>query len=301
MNHTHKRMKVLLVGGCGYIGTYLYQQLVKDGNEVVVCDRLDKGNPLGVEVLQVNYIDLDADFLRQFDAILWFAGHSSVGVSVGDPAGAIANNCLDLYTFAQRIAPHTKFIYASSASLYSSMADEIVPSNESSLVTVPSQNPYDISKFAFDYLAEHFLGNFYGLRMGTLAGWSPNLRSELIFNAMNLNARETGIVRVRNRDACRTILFLEDLWGLVRALLHQPALPGFYNAGSLSFRIGELGERIAALWGAELLDEGSSPTYSFLLDTGKMAALGLAPRPPASFERMCRQFIDTCETASSIP
>lgn len=301
MDTNLRKMKLLLVGGCGYIGTYLYRQLVDDGNEVVVCDRLDKGNPLGVEVLRCNYIDLEADFLKQFDAILWFAGHSSVGISVGDPAGAIANNCLDLYTFAQRIAPHTKFIYASSASLYSSLAPEIVPSNETSLVTVPSQNPYDISKFAFDYLAEHFLGNFYGLRMGTLAGWSPNLRTELIFNSMNLNARQGGVVRVRNRDACRTILFLEDLWGLVHALLHQDAAPGFYNAGSLSFRIGELGERIAALWGAELIDEGSSPTYSFLLDTGKMAALGVTPRSPASFEQMCRQFIDACESGPSNP
>lgn len=299
-NNLHGK-KLLLVGGCGYIGTYLYGQLAADGFDITVCDRLNKGNPLGVPVLAVDYVELDADFLRQFDAILWFAGHSNVGDSIADPSGAIANNCLNLYTFAQRIAPHTKFIYASSASLYSSMAAEIIPSNETSLVTVPSQNPYDISKFAFDYLAEHFLGNFYGLRMGTLAGYSSNLRPELIFNAMNLNARQTGVVRVRNRDACRTILLLEDLWGLVRNLLRQEALPGFYNAGSLSFRIGELGERIAALWGAELVDEGTSPTYSFLLDCGKMASLGQAPRASGSFEQLCRQFISSYESAKAAP
>lgn len=293
------RNKLLLVGGCGYIGTYLYQHLAAEGFDITVCDRLNKGNPLGVDVLAVDYAELEADFLRQFDAILWFAGHSNVGDSIADPSGAIANNCLNLYTFAQRIAPGTKFIYASSASLYSSMAAEIAPSTETSLVTVPSQNPYDISKFAFDYLSEHFLGNFYGLRMGTLAGYSPNLRPELIFNAMNLSAHTTGLVRVRNRDACRTILFLEDLWALVRSLLRQDALPGFYNAGSLSFRIGELGQRIAALWGAQLIDEGTSPTYSFLLDCGKMAKLVGPRRTAASLEQACRQFISSYESGKS--
>ena len=51
--HMPQSEKLLLVGGCGYIGTYLYPRLKKAGFEVTVCDRLTRGNPLGIEVIKI--------------------------------------------------------------------------------------------------------------------------------------------------------------------------------------------------------------------------------------------------------
>lgn len=289
--------RVLLVGGCGYVGSHLHRRLLGHGYSVVVCDRGDRGNPDRLDVIASDYAALEERFLAGFDTVLWFAGHSSVGRAVQDPGGALANNCLNLLSFARKLAPGTRFVYASTGSLYSTADAGAPPADERSLARVPSQNAYDISKFAFDYLAEHFLHDFHALRLGTVSGWSPNLRDELVFNAMNLSAARTGLVRLRNRSARRTILFLDDLWCLVRQLLEGGVEPGVCNVGSWSGCMGQLADEIAAVWGAEVVDEGESPTYSFQLDTSRMRRLCGGSLPPADLPTQCRAFIASCEDA----
>ena len=127
--------------------------------------------------------------------------------------------------------------------------------------------------------------------MGTVSGYSPNLRPELIFNAMNLSAVKSGRVHVKNADAFRTILFLSDLWVLVEHLIRDDAPSGFYNAGSITASIGEFGLQIADAWGATVIDEGKAPTYSFKLDCSKMQGLCGVVRGSEDLLKECRSFI----------
>lgn len=292
--------KLLLIGGCGYIGSYLYPQLQVAGYEVVVCDRLERGNPLNIEVIEQDYALLEPDFLQQFDAVLWFGGHSSVGQAVNDPSGAVVNNCLNLFAFAKKLGPATKFIYASTGSLYSTTLSNPVPASETSVAHIPTQNAYDMSKFAFDYLAQNFLENFYALRMGTLAGYSPNIREELVFNAMNLSAARTGRVHLKNSASRRTILFLDDLGTLISKLLTTNQTPGILNVGSMSFSVGELAQAVATTWNAEVVDEGSSETYSFLLDTTRMQTICGEQRPAIHLDQRCHHFVDEYQKAKNL-
>lgn len=283
--------KVLLVGGCGYIGSYLYLHLNRLGFRVTVVDLIKRGNPLGIQVIQDDYVNLSNSLIRQFDVVLWFGGHSSVAQSIADPDGALANNCLNLFSFAKRLPEHTKFIYASSGSLYSTTSRCVVPADENSMTGVPSQNAYDISKFAFDYLAKNFLRNFYALRMGTLSGYSPNLRSELVFNAMNISAATTSQVRLKNSESYRTILHLSDLWAFVYKLIVTQQVPGVYNVGSMSFKMGDLAESIAGVWGANIVDEGNSETYSFLLNITRMEEICGNDFLSIDLSQRCQDFI----------
>lgn len=148
---------MLLVGGCGYIGSYIYPRLKELGLEPAVCDHLTRQNPANIPAVARDYANLTDEELAQFDAIVWFAGHSSVQQALADPQGALANNCLNLFGLAKKLKPTTKLIYASSGSLYSAPVGQVLsPSRESDLAHIPYQNAYDISKFAFDYLAENF-------------------------------------------------------------------------------------------------------------------------------------------------
>jgi len=245
--------KILLVGGCGYIGSFLYSKLKQGGAEVVICDTLLRGNALQIKPYCTPYQDLTQDYMRQFSAVLWFAGHSSVPISVDDPHGALANNSTDLYRFARKLSQDCNFIYASTASLYSNNDQKMTEANESSLVRIPDQNPYDCSKFVFDYIAKNWLKKFHGLRMGTLSGWSPNLRPELLFNAMSISASTRGVVKLANPESWRTILFLDDLWCLINVLLTKRIDAQFINVGSLTFPIGELASQISDIWGAKIV------------------------------------------------
>jgi len=264
-------MMILIIGGCGYIGSYLYSSLRRDGFEVDICDTCVRGNPGGYRIqFMCDYQLLSPNILSSYTHVLWFAGHSSVADASHDPIGALRNNCLNLFELTQKLAPSTRLIYASTASLYSS--DQATPPAGHEDDTIcPGNNPYDISKFAFDYIASGFVRNFIGLRMGTLCGHSPNLRRELIFNQMNLMALTQHKVLVCNSKSYRSLLFLSDLYQVIRRCITQPeASAGFFNVASLNLSIGDIAQRIAAYHQVEVIPLPDHPTYSFTLDTNKV-------------------------------
>ncbi|RUP00310.1 NAD(P)-dependent oxidoreductase [Hyphomicrobium sp.] len=285
-------MKVLLVG-YGYVGSYLLPILTRAGLDVSVCDQ-NVDRLTGVRnSMRCRYQELTIADLADFGIILWFAGHSSVPMSLRDPDGALANNCLDLLHFARRKPINARLIYASTASVYSSLASEdgtppaALDETETRLDPV---NPYDCSKISMDALARCFANAVTGLRLGTVCGASPFLRAELIFNAMNIAAMRDGFVQVRNRNSYRNILFLEDLAHYVLQLMKQADdLPPILNTGSLNTSIGDLADQIAAFHGVPVVDHGNGVTYSFQMNWDRIQALCGAP-PALSIAERCARF-----------
>ncbi len=195
---------------------------------------------------------------------------------------------VNLIDFLKKIPnDNTLFIYASTASLYSGIEGPV----KENVKVVPYENAYDISKFSFDYLAQRFHQNIIGLRMGTLAGYSPNIRKELIFNSMTLSAFFKGEVKVANKDKIRSILFLSDLAEIIKILLSKKDVsPGFYNALSYTFSIGELGNKIAQFFAAKIIELPNSNTYSFSIDNSKVKLLGY--QNTYTFEKQIEIFVD---------
>jgi UDP-glucose 4-epimerase len=291
-------MNILLVGGLGYIGTYLNEYLLNLGFVVDICDHsksLNLGPNISIKY-PYNYSGLTAKDLSQYDCILWFAGHSSVSESNSDPIGALNNNMINLIDFLKKIPnDDTLFIYASTASLYTGVEG---PAKEDAKV-VPYENAYDISKFAFDYLAPRFHKKIIGLRMGTLSGYSVKMRPELIFNSMMLSAYFKGEVKVANKEKIRSILFLSDLAEIVKILLTiNISSFGFYNASSYTFTIGEIGEKISHHVNAKVIELPKSETYSFSIDNSKIQTLGF--KNTFSFTEQMEKFIGNIKNANYI-
>jgi len=263
------RNNILLIGGCGYIGSYLYNKLSEEN----IVDSVDielRGNPNNHKNRKINYKLLNGEQLKVYDSIVWFGGHSSVSASFSDPVGALENNCLNLIKFALQMGENTKFIYASTASLYSKEFP-LYPSKETDILGNDfGITPYDVSKYAFDYLAKNYLKQFIGLRMGTVSGWSPNIRKELVFNAMNYSAKTKGHIELMNGSSMRSILYLTDLARFIEMAVKENIETGFYNACSETYTMQGLAERIACYWGnVEIIDRGSSQSYSFQIDNSK--------------------------------
>lgn len=264
-------MRILQIGN-GYVGSYLAPRLVARGHDVVVCDAHPPpgDESTGTSRLHCRYQDLRTSDLEDADLILWFAGHSSVPRSLDDPLGALHNNCLDLLQFAQRKPVDVPMIYASTASVYSidhRPGDDPPPMLDEHETRLNPVNPYDSSKVAFDALAACFTDGLTGLRLGTVCGWSPQLRPELLFNAMNISAARDGRVRVGNGHAWRAILFLEDLAHVVVGLVETDGpRPPMMNVASMNVAIGDLGQRIADHHGVHVERLADTPTYSFRMD-----------------------------------
>jgi nucleoside-diphosphate-sugar epimerase len=192
--------------------------------------------------------------------------------AMANPIEALNNNTFELFEFAKRLRSEQLFIYASSGSVYSNLHDHGEPhfSSESDQLRDPT-NVYDASKMIFDNLVKFLDMRSVGLRMGTVSGFSPIMRNDLVFNAMNLSARSEAKVFLRNADSFRTLLFLEDLLGLIQSLVKSTSpIPKIINVGSSTLTIGSLAQSVARNWGVPVVSLEDSGGYNFKLDLALM-------------------------------
>src|SRR5699024_5718835 len=105
-------MRVLVLGGAGYIGSHAVYQLIDEQHEAIVVDNLQTGHEEAVHPDATFYQgDIrDIDFLReifqheQIDAVLHFAANSLVGESMEKPLTYFDNNVYGTQVVLQAMA-----------------------------------------------------------------------------------------------------------------------------------------------------------------------------------------------------
>lgn len=259
-------MKILLIGGMGYIGSRVYDHLIKRYHEVTSVDLGLFGGPDHPNNL-IHFRDLSPSFVRQFDTVIHLAGHSSVQSCEINPPQAMKNNCVDFFHLVNKITPNQQFIYASSASVYGSVGEHLAV--ETDLLPEPVKD-YDRQKQLIDLYMEQAPVNYFGLRFGTVCGYSPNPRNELLINAMTRDAKVKNLITATSAKSFRAVLGLNDLCRAISAIVDRRGLRGVYNLASLNMSIGDIGREIYRIFPSNLhsrIDGNSS--YSFCLDTTK--------------------------------
>ena len=144
--------KILVTGGCGYIGSHVTRQLSEKGFDVIVYDNLSTGNAKALiyeERLVVgdlaDEITLDKVFAtNKFDAVFHFAASIVVPDSVTNPLMYYENNTINTIKLLKACTKHqiNKFIFSSTAAVYGQNKQTIVTED---LVLNP-ENPYAASK-----------------------------------------------------------------------------------------------------------------------------------------------------------
>ena len=264
--------KILLIGGCGYIGSRLYERLKKAGRQADTLDLEKRGNGSNPDNIKMDYADAPPDLIAQYDAIVLLAAHGSVQEAARDPEGALYNNVLNPFRLWRRLSQDQLFIYGSSGSVYSGLGDAV----EESERRFHPQGVYDVSKFSFDALmqacgTEAGGAPYVGLRFGTLAGPSPNLRREvLVINAMTISAILKGEVHIFNASAKRSILGIGDCARAIETIIDAPQIKtGLYNLASFDTTIREIGEAISGHFGVPLIDKPDTVSYDYLMTNKK--------------------------------
>lgn len=121
-------MKVLVVGGAGYIGSHVVYELLRDNKEVIVFDNLSTGHldfiPKGVKFYQGDITikeDLDQVFSSEkIDVVMHFAGKIRVDESVEKPLMYYYNNVEGLRVLLEVMKNHQvkNIVFSSSAAVY---------------------------------------------------------------------------------------------------------------------------------------------------------------------------------------
>lgn len=262
-------MKVLLLGGNGYIGSKFYEQYNKK-YDITSVDLCLFNTDLGYS-LKINYIDYLKYNLDKFDIIICLAGHSSVGMAEHNPQNSWYNNVEYFRYLSKNLSKTQKLIYASSASVYGNTKSGI--SKETSDINFNILNHYDLQKIIIDLIANKFIGegkNIVGFRFGTVNGASPNTRSDLMINSMVKSALETKKINIKNPQIRRAILGINDLVKALDLGINNKITPGQYNLASFNSTVEKMAKAVADKTHAELVyHDNDALAYDFELSTDK--------------------------------
>jgi len=161
-------MKILVVGGAGYIGSHMVKQLALAGNDVITLDNLSYGYRDAVKYGEFIEGDLgDASVLdsilssADIDAVMHFAGFIQVGESVIKPSMYYHNNVVNTFTLLDAMLRHEvkNFIFSSTAAIFGE--PDYTPIDEKH--NKQPINPYGHSKLMIEQVLDDY-DKAYGLR-----------------------------------------------------------------------------------------------------------------------------------------
>ena len=247
-------MKILVVGGAGYIGSVCAELLLDEGHTVCVFDNLTEGHRRAVdpraEFVEGDLAGIDGiqATLASFrpEAVMHFAASALVPESMTNPSKYFRNNIANgLNLLDAMIATGVKqFVFSSTCAIFG--PPERVPIDE----TLPQRpiNPYGESKLAFEKILRWY-DEIHGLRFVALryfnaAGASEKFGEEhrvethLIPNVLKVALGQKSQVEIYGTDydtpdgtCIRDYIHILDLARAHILALKAPA-SAFYNLGT---------------------------------------------------------------------
>jgi nucleoside-diphosphate-sugar epimerase len=241
-------MRILLAGGAGYLGSVLAPVLMEYGYDVEVIDLLWFGNhlPEGVKVSKKNLFDCVQEDFTRFDQIIFLAGLSNDPMAEFSPAkNFIYNAALPAFlAFHAKNAGVKRYIYASSCSVYGYTINQLYDENS----PATCDYPYGISKLqgergVFQLQDDSF--SVISLRQGTVCGYSPRMRMDLIINTMFKTAMTEGRITINNPSIWRPIYHIRDAANAyIRAVQADYSISGIFNVASCNYTVGQAGDMV---------------------------------------------------------
>jgi nucleoside-diphosphate-sugar epimerase len=241
-------MKLLIAGGAGYLGSVLIPKLLERGYKVDVVDLFWFGNhlPRQVGILNKDIFQLTVEDLEPYDQVVFLAGLSNDPMAEYSPSkNFIFNAAAPAYlAYIAKIAKVKRYIYACSCSVYGYTENELYDETRA----VSSSYPYGISKLQGEQAVMQLASEDFSvisLRKGTISGYSPRMRLDLIINTMFKTAVRDHTITVNNPSIWRPILSIEDAaTAYIRAIEANHKISGIFNLASGNYTVGEVGDLI---------------------------------------------------------
>jgi nucleoside-diphosphate-sugar epimerase len=249
-------MKVLVTGHDGYIGSVLAPMLRKAGHDVIGLDTFfyqgcDFGEAPHLEpALRLDVRDVESVRLKGFDAVVHLAALSNDPLGDLAPAWTYAINFEGTISLARaaREAGVSRFIFASSCSMYGTAGDDAPLAEDAPLRPLTA---YAESKVRAEEALRGLAGNGFApvsMRNATAYGISPRLRLDVVLNNLVAWAHTTGSIRLLSDGmSWRPLVHVRDIARAALAILEAPIedIAGqSFNIGSAeqTYRIRDLAE-----------------------------------------------------------
>lgn len=277
-------MKILVTGGCGYVGSLLIPNLLDASDvEVVAFDTQWFGKNLDehprLNIVKGDIREIDASVFTGVDKVIHLANIANDPAVELDPTLSWEVNVLASYRMAELSvkAGVKDFIYASSGSVYGIKEEEKVTED---LELVPI-SVYNKTKMIAERVFYSYRDKFrvVGIRPATVCGLSERLRLDVSVNMLTYQALKNGKITVFGGDQIRPNIHIKDLVAVYVHFLNSPNIAsGFYNAGFENLSIMSIAKLVSELTGAEIEVTRSNDPRSYRQDSSKLIETGFKPK-----------------------
>ena len=201
-------MKIVVLGGCGYIGSRLVPKLLGDGHEVFVADTqlFGDGDPAHNGSLTLERIDVREKSGWEWDALIHLASISNNNMYAKN-----RGLCESVNRWMPEFVPPI-FIYASSVAAYGTSAEVLTEDSPLKPTT-----PYGEDKARCEEVARRIGGTV--VRAASVCGPSGNMRFDTPVNRMTWDALNRGKITVNGGTQVRCHVHIDDLCDFYRLLL----------------------------------------------------------------------------------
>ena len=245
---------ILVTGGAGYIGCVAVRQLLEKGEAVRVHDKLYFGDQGldevrdKIELVQGDIRTFDPAVLDGCDAVIHLAGLSNDPTAEFNPKAndEINRHATQVVAEACKRAGIRRFVFASTCSIYDLgfYAPDFLRDEESE---VKPRAAYAVSNYEAERILLQMADDTFCpvlLRQGTVYGWSPRMRYDLVVNTFLRDAMAKGVLTVHcGGEMWRPLVDVSDLARVYIACVEAPAAKvhaRIFNVVGKNYRILEL-------------------------------------------------------------
>lgn len=251
-------MKILITGGCGFIGSHVVDLLAAEGNlvELLIVDNLSSGENIDKSLrnARLDVFDIiNADFLEHAfqkfrpEVAIHLAAQPAITISLEEPIHDLRVNAigtLNVIKAAKEVG--ARVIFSSTSAVYDDA--NICPLQETDHL-VPS-SPYGMSKLAAEFYIRTYLQDYVILRFGNVYGprQVPLGENQVIPRMIRHFEKGTKFEIHGDGSQKRDFVFVKDVAQAVALAIKGKI--GIYNiASGFTYSINELASMVEEMYG----------------------------------------------------
>jgi nucleoside-diphosphate-sugar epimerase len=276
-------MKILVTGGCGYVGSILIPKLLGMGYKVTSVDTKWFGDYLpkhkNLKNIKLDIKDLNTNHLKNINVVIHLASIAN------DPMSELNKNlswevsCLGTLNLMNLCVKNKvkKIIFASSSSVYGLKKEKKVTEDL-------SLNPislYNKVKMITEKVIISFGDkiNYIIIRPATVCGYSPRMRYDVTVNALTINALTKKKIFVDGGKQVRPNIHIQDLTDLYIFLIKNTKIKNkIFNAGFENLSILQIANIVKKSINCKIIIKKVLDIRSYRVDSSKLLKTGFKPK-----------------------